>query len=84
MQTRNTTPTPELTDFHDEREVLVSFSDTTADAFGRRQFTAFWIADNVGPHLNERGVRAQVFHTHPERFADRRTHFGSTVRFLND
>jgi hypothetical protein len=32
------------------------------DNFGRQHFSAFWMADNVGPSCNERGVRGQNFH----------------------
>lgn len=41
------------------------------DSLGRRQFTAYWVADNVGAHCNERGVRGQNFHAEVAEHAAR-------------
>lgn len=66
-----TVPMPTVEDFREPHETLVRYSDDGPDRFGRRTFMAFWLADNIGYHLNESGVRGQVFFTEPERFAER-------------
>lgn len=74
---------PTETDFHHPNETLVSFQDDHTDEFGRRCFFAFWIADNIGPHLNEHGVRGQVFFTNIDNFIARASQHGP-VRIFAD
>lgn len=79
-RTRPSVPTPGMEDFRCAGEVLIAYQDEGADSFGRRQFFAFWIADNVGYGCDQTGVRAQVFFTRPDVFRDRQSKFGHTVR----
>lgn len=79
-RTKASSPVPQLSDFVNLGEVLVTYSDDGPDRYGRRTFFAYWVADNVGYHLNEHGVRAQVFHTNPAGFVARQEHHGHTVR----
>lgn len=73
---------PAIADFRHDGEVLLSFQDLGPDQFGRRTFFAFWIDDNVGPHLNEHGVRGQVFVTCPAEFIARQETLGGAVRII--
>ncbi|GAB5004652.1 hypothetical protein MAHJHV63_51430 [Mycobacterium avium subsp. hominissuis] len=77
-----TAKVPAIADFRHDGEVLISFQDLGPDEFGRRKFFAFWIDDNVGPHLNEHGVRGQVFFTCPAEFITRQQTLGGTVRII--
>ena len=61
-------------------EALADFHDTGPDRLGRRTFSAHWVVDNVGPRLDERGVRSQMYITHFDAFVDRQLRQGSIVR----
>lgn len=58
-------------------DVLVHIpADARPDNFGRVQFTAFWLDDYLPPN----GVRGQVFHADPEKFAAGIERRGEKVR----
>ena len=66
----------------DETETVIEIQDQRSDSLGRRRFVAYWLADNVGPACDERGVRGQEFHTNVDQFVARKQQRGRTVRFL--
>ncbi|ORW08479.1 MULTISPECIES: hypothetical protein [Mycolicibacter] len=74
---------PTEADFQHPNETLISFQDSHTDEFGQRRFFAFWIAHNIGPHLNEHGVRGQVFFTNIDTFIARASQEGP-VRIFAD
>lgn len=62
---------PGLDEFREPGETLIRFEDDGPDRQGRRTFFAFWEDHNVGPRMDEHGVRGQIFVTDPERFVAR-------------
>ncbi|HYQ69051.1 hypothetical protein [Actinophytocola sp.] len=62
--------------------ILVRFDDEKPDDFGRRQFMAYWLDNNVGPRCDEIGTRGQVFHSEIAKWLDRETRRGKTVADL--
>lgn len=75
MTTNATRPT-----ITDENEMVIEFHDTKSDNLGRRRFTAYWLADNIGPGCDEHGVRGQEFSTDIAAFLARQQRRGRTVR----
>lgn len=74
---------PQVDEFAGDRSLtLVEYRDAGPDSFGRREFFAYWLADNVGYARNEFGVRGQVFHARPDWFEARSrvNRPGSTIR----
>lgn len=64
----------------DPSETVIEFSDSAPDSLGRRRFTAYWLAGNVGSACDQSGVRSQVFFTDVEAFTDRQARRGRIVR----
>lgn len=42
------------------RKVIITI-ESHPDQLGRQQFFAHWISENIGPKLNETGIRGQAF-----------------------
>ena len=78
-----TPATPTVPVITDPSLFLIEFTGP-ADEQGRRQFFAYWLADNIGPALNETGTRGQVFHARPDPFIKRAEQRGMRVELLND
>lgn len=81
---RRIAPHLDIADFTAPDEVIVQFLDEGPNGEGYRCFFANWIADDIGYYGNGHGVRSQIFHTDPVKFAARRAlfHPGSATRFL--
>lgn len=52
---------------------------TEPDALGRQRFMAEWPADNIGPRLNESGIRGQCFFTRIQDWIKQRNTEGAAV-----
>jgi hypothetical protein len=74
------TDRPSITD---ENETVIEFHDKGPDKFGRRRFSAYWLADNIGPRCDEYGVRGQAFFADPGEFEADCLERGRTVRVVD-
>lgn len=62
-----------------DRNVIMVELRGKSDEQGRIQFFAFWLDDNVGPHLDETGTRGQVFRTNVAQWIAQQ---GKRVEFI--
>lgn len=67
----------------DENETVIQCNDKGPDGLGRRQFSAYWLADNTGPSCDQVGVRGQAFFANVDEFVARHRARGRTVRVLD-
>ncbi|WP_195154535.1 hypothetical protein [Nocardia abscessus] len=71
---------PDIEHFRGNRELtMIEFRDDKPEEQGRRSFVAYWLADNVGEHLDQHGVRGQNYCAVPAVFAHRCHDRGRTV-----
>lgn len=74
--------TPTLGDFKDDTETLVHVFDDTDDDHARRHFVFYWVADNTGHKLSDRGVRGALGHENLAALVARTERGGGTIRFI--
>ncbi|MGY2119540.1 hypothetical protein ACW9HR_37125 [Nocardia gipuzkoensis] len=71
---------PDIEHFRGDHELtMIEFRDDKPDEQGRRSFVAYWLADNLGEHLDQHGVRGQNYCAVPAVFAHRCHDRGHTV-----
>lgn len=74
--------TPTLEDFTSDTETLVHVFDGEPDDLGRQRFVIYWVADNTGRKLSDRGVRGGLQRDRLDDFVEKTELAGGKVRFI--
>lgn len=72
----------QLPNITDKNEMVIELEDAVEDSAGNQRFAAYWLVNNVGPHLNQVGTRGQMYHTNLKKFLAGTKANGRTVRFI--
>jgi hypothetical protein len=68
----------------DWNTLYVTVHNRVPDALGRRGFTLQWMANNLGYHCNETGLRGQVFFAVLDTYLNKAKAEGKTIVNLSD